>query len=256
VRRLLDEFAWNPWFTQTYWPENEPRVRLITRLAAQELPEAIARRTLEVGCASGYVAVLCALLGCDVVAVDADDDDRRSALFRRCGIAYRRTNLNDANPLSEFDAGAFHLVLLGEVFEHILNRPAGLLERIHQLLRPGGVVILTTPNPSTLANAVRLLRDRYLPWGTAEFLRTTKLDRDKVIDRGDIHYREYPAWVVGDLLVELGFEILGTRYVRSGSAPTQSLTKRGLKNVLRLAGLSGARLFAPGYVIWARKPAN
>ena len=49
------------------------------------------------------------------------------------------------------------VVVLGEVFEHILNHPAGLLQAVFRILRPGGTVILTTPNPSTLINAVRLL---------------------------------------------------------------------------------------------------
>jgi hypothetical protein len=103
-------------------------------------------------------------------------------------------------------------------------------------------------------NAIRLLRDGYLMWGTAEFLRETKLDGGKVIDRGDIHYREYPAWVVRDLLAELGYHIGSLRYIRAGIAPTHSFSKRWLKRLLLLLSLSGKRLFAPVYVIVARKP--
>jgi SAM-dependent methyltransferase len=253
VRSLLAEFAWNSWFTDSYWPENEPRIRLMARIAREQLPSPAGLRALEVGCGVGYVAYLFKLLGFDVSAVDAYDDERRDELFQKGGIPYQLTNLNDVSPLGEFPKESFDLVLLGEVFEHILNQPAGLLREIHRLLRPDGLLILTTPNPSTLANALRVLGDRYLLWGTPEFLRETKLNGDRVIDRGDIHYREYPAWVVRGLLAEIGYQVGAVRYVRTGIALKQPPMKRWLKWLLYLGGLSEVRVFAPGYVVWARK---
>jgi SAM-dependent methyltransferase len=255
VTDLLGEFTWNSWFMRSYWPENEPRVRLMAHLALARWPDPAARRVLEVGCANGYVAYLFSRLAFDVSAVDAYGDEKRADLFRKGGVAYAATNLNDAAPLAEFPAASFDLVLLGEVFEHILNHPAGLLRGIHRILRPGGLLILTTPNPSTLANAVRLLRDKFDLWGTRAFMTEVKLEGARVIDRGDIHYREYPARLVRDLLAEVGFRVEGVRYVRTGNAPTHAAVKRFLKRLLLLSGLAGKRLFAPGYVIAAAKPA-
>src|SRR5439155_11474834 len=99
-------------------------------------------------------------------------------------------------------------------------------------------------NPSTLMNAIRLLLDRYLLWGTFEFLRETKIDGGKIIDRGDIHYREYPAWVVRDLMADVGFRVGGMKYVRAGVAPTQSFGKRCAKRLLLTSGLASLGLFA------------
>lgn len=115
--------------------------------------------------------------------------------------------------------------------------------------------MLTTPNPSTLANSFRLLNDRYILWGTNEFLRDIKLDAGKVIDRGDIHYHEYPAWIVRDLMKELGYQIERVIYYNAGSAPTHSMAKRAVKRLLLVLGLAKKRLFAFGYIICARKPA-
>ncbi len=255
VHDLLDQFAWNPWFLNTYWPENEPRVRLMAQLALNHFSNPLGRPALEVGCANGFVAYLFRRLGFEVVAVDVPyDDPKRLELFEHGNIPFQGTNLNEVNPLSELASESYDLVLLGEVFEHILNQPTGLLKSIFRLLRPGGLLILTTPNPSTLANAFRLLRDSYILWGTPEFMRHTKIDGDKIIDRGDIHYREYPAWIVRDLLKELGYQVLGCRYIRSGTASTQSWPKRLVKHLIRLMGLSGWRLLAPGYVLWAKRP--
>lgn len=252
VRCLLDEFAWNSWFLDSYWPENEPRIRLLVRLALDHMPAN--SRVLEVGCANGYVAYLFRLLGFEVAANDAYDDEKRAELFRKGGVSYQETNLNVVDPLSDLPSESFDLVLLGEVFEHILNQPAGLLKSIYRLLRPGGMLILTTPNPSTLMNAVRIVRDVYILWGTAEFLRETKMDGGEIIDRGDIHYREYPAWVVRDLMGELGYMIDGVNYVRAGISSAQPVGKRWMKRLMMVSGLARLRLFCPGYVIWARKP--
>ena len=57
VQELLQEYSWNPWFMNSYWPENEPRVRFLVQMALEGLPAVDARRTLEVGCANGYIAV-------------------------------------------------------------------------------------------------------------------------------------------------------------------------------------------------------
>ncbi len=136
-----------------------------------------------------------------------------------------------------------------------LNHPAGLLQAVHRILRPGGVTLLTTPNPSTLANSVRLLGDGYVLWGTPAFLRDVKLRDGNVIDRGDIHYREYPAWIVMELMKELGYDVRSVQDYRAGIAPTHSAPKKLVKTLLALSGLSKTRPFALGYIIDARKPA-
>lgn len=253
VEGLLATYGENHWFRHTYWPENEPRIRLMVEHALAAFPVRANVRVFEIGCATGYVAYLFRLLGFTVVAVDAYEDPKRAACFQEAGIPFQLTNLNDAAPLREFTDASFDLVLLGEVFEHILNNPAGLLQSIHRLLRPGGRLLLTTPNPSTLANAVRVLRDNYQPWGTTEFLKLIKLDGTRIIDHGGIHYREYPAHVVRELLCETGFQIHAVKYVSGGVAPTQPAAKRFIKKLFMLLGLDRVRLFSLNYLISAQK---
>jgi SAM-dependent methyltransferase len=256
VEALLKEFSWNPWFLETYWPENAQRVKSIVELASKGgAPAAGSQRTvLEVGCASGYIACLFSELGFRVSAIDSYDESVRDEMFSRRLIAYTKGNLNDAPPLATFADHSMNVVVLGEVFEHILNHPAGLLQAVYRILRPGGTVILTTPNPSTLANSIRLLGDGYVLWGTQSFLREVKLNGSIVIDRGDIHYHEYPAWMVSDLMKEVGFRIESMQYYRAGIAPTHTLAKKAVKMLLALSGLSKTRPFALGYIIEGRKP--
>jgi SAM-dependent methyltransferase len=256
VEALLEQFSWNPWFLETYWPENAQRVKSIVELASKAVPP-LARRertVLEAGCANGYIAYLFSELGFRAYAIDSSDDARRDEMFARRGIAFTKGNLNDAPPLASFTDSSMDVVVLGEVFEHILNHPAGLLQAIHRILRPGGTLILTTPNPSTLANSIRLLGDGYVLWGTPSFLRDVKLNGNTVIDRGDIHYREYPAWIVSDLMKELGYRVESVQYYRAGIAPTHATAKKVAKTLLALSGLSKTRPFGLGYIIEARKP--
>lgn len=210
-------------------------------------------QAIEVGCANGYIAFLLSELGYRVDAVDAYSDPDRDKIFAKKGIRYWETNLNDVEPLANIPSGSYDLLLLGEVFEHILNQPTGLLRNCLRVLRPGGMMILTTPNPSTVMTAIRVLQDKYVLWGTDEFLRETKVDGHGVIDNGDIHYREYPARLVVGLMAELGFDVAGVRYVQMGVAKIHSPMKRLFKRILQATPLASSRLFSPGYVIWAHK---
>jgi SAM-dependent methyltransferase len=249
VPLLMEEFRWNEWFLETYWPENAPRMELIARLALAHSPRPENSRLLEVGCANGYAAALFRLLGFQVAAADAYDDRRREELFLRLGIPYTTTSLNDPEPLSQYPDASFDCVLLGEVFEHILNNPLGLLKALNRILKPGGQLVLTTPNPSTIANCIRVLQDNYVLWGSRDFARMSKFDGSRIIDEGGIHYCEYPMRVTCDLMREAGFTIGLQRYVAPGCARTQSPLKRLLKRLLMVTRLDRRRLLSPGYLV-------
>jgi 2-polyprenyl-3-methyl-5-hydroxy-6-metoxy-1,4-benzoquinol methylase len=103
---------------------------------------------LDIGCAQGTAAILLAERGYRVVAVDADPECLRYAGLRYefgdcsfvCADVNREGGLESVAPGTEFD-----LVLLGEVLEH-LPRPGTLLKTAATRLRPGGALIVTTPN--------------------------------------------------------------------------------------------------------------
>jgi 2-polyprenyl-3-methyl-5-hydroxy-6-metoxy-1,4-benzoquinol methylase len=73
------------------------------------------------------------------------------------GIEWIQADLN--NPLAAPDA-AFDTIVCIEVIEHLENPRAGFRE-FHRLLRPGGNLILTTPNQESLRSLASLVLGRH-----------------------------------------------------------------------------------------------
>lgn len=91
--------------------------------------------------------------------------------------------------------GSFDIVLYCEVIEHLLSDPAHSLKEIWRLLKPGGLLILTTPNVARLENVARMIAgaNLYDPYsGYGPYGR---------------HNREYTRHELWRLLTYLGFEV-------------------------------------------------
>jgi SAM-dependent methyltransferase len=56
-----------------------------------------------------------------------------------------------------FDAATFDVVLFCEMLEHLLMDPMAALRQIHRILKPHGVLVLTTPNVARLDNVLALV---------------------------------------------------------------------------------------------------
>jgi len=52
---------------------------------------------------------------------------------------------------------SFDFVIFAEIIEHLLNDPCKVLREIHRILRPGGQLILTTPNAARLENVAKFI---------------------------------------------------------------------------------------------------
>lgn len=70
-------------------------------------------------------------------------------------LQYHHFNIEeDPFPFSD---GSFDVVLFCEIIEHLLMDPVAVIRQVKRILKPSGVLILTTPNVARLENVARLI---------------------------------------------------------------------------------------------------
>jgi 2-polyprenyl-6-hydroxyphenyl methylase/3-demethylubiquinone-9 3-methyltransferase len=127
---------------------------------------------LDIGCGGGLVAEPLTRLGAQVTGIDPGPENIDAAKTHAAGmglaIDYRAATAEDiAASGASYDA-----VLLLEVVEHVPDVPA-FLKSVAPLLRPGGLVIVSTINRTLKAYAVMIVAAefvlRWVPAGTHQW---------------------------------------------------------------------------------------
>src|SRR5262245_1467968 len=113
-------------------------------------------RALDVGCGAGHLMAALARAGWTVEGLEPDPLAAEVAR-RTSGCAVSVGSLLNAN----LPSGAFNLVVLSHVFEH-LDEPHAALRRLAELLVPAGRAVLIYPNPAGLG--ARLFGNRWTEW--------------------------------------------------------------------------------------------
>jgi len=130
-------------------------------------------------------------------------------------LTYQGFNI-EQDPFPYPDA-TFDLVLYCEIIEHLVYDPVQTLYEIHRVLKPGGTLILTTPNPFRYTNILKFLRGQniYPPFsGYGGYAR---------------HNREFSAGELRRLLTACNYHVETLRVIhdRSYSHP------KGLDTIVR-----------------------
>ncbi len=163
IRREVAAFArgslapWEAAYLQYHGRRYQDTLRL--------LPEGHGRRLLDVGSFPGHLSALAQVRGWEVTGLNnAIEGAGPWALFlERC----RERKIEIASCEVERDAfpaptGSFDAVLFCELFEHLHWNPFHTLKEIFRVLKPGGLLILTTPNLRRVETLFRYLHD----WGS------------------------------------------------------------------------------------------
>jgi SAM-dependent methyltransferase len=110
-------------------------------------PRVAAGDVLDMACGEGYGSDVLARRASSVVGVDGNPDAHEHARLRygRPGLSFERGLVESFGSASQFDA-----VVFLQTIEHVQD-PAAVLAHFRSLLRPGGVVFVSTPNVLTLA---------------------------------------------------------------------------------------------------------
>jgi SAM-dependent methyltransferase len=182
------------------------RHRFAAMLRAMEGPRG---EVLEVGVTPGHFTQLLVGSGFRVSGVDLDPE-KRQALWQRLGVEVRRVHLErERLPYAD---GSFDWVVFSEVIEHLLYSPLTVLREFQRVLRPGGRLLITTPNELYFKSRLRTILRAAL-WMS---LSTREEFRHQMLLEGEARYTTHArTYTMGELtwLVEqAGLRVVRRRF--------------------------------------------
>ena len=152
-----------------------PRIEKVARLINQQPPG----KLLDVGYSEGSFADTLSRQGWRCVGLDLSPVSNPSIFLIRC-------DLNEGFPV---ESEAFDAVTAGEVIEHMLDEGA-FLQECCRVLKPGGILALTTPNLTFWVNRLLILMGKTPIFVTAPY-----------------HYHFHTRKTITQLIEERGFRV-------------------------------------------------
>ena len=190
-------------------------------------------RVLDIGCFDG--TLVSQLEDWEAHGVEGNREGARRAGEK--GVRIQNCDLDKGLPHTN---RFFDCVIAAEIIEHIYDTDRFLRE-IHRVLKPGGWLVLSTPNIACLTNRVKMLFGGYPRY--AEYRAG-----------GAGHIRVYTSYAIRDQIRENGFEVLKF----AGCNLPLPMHARWVPGWLKKFAVAGGDYF-PGLagqvVITAKKPA-
>ena len=166
---------------------------------------------LDVGCAAGTISRMMAENGFNVLGIDrVEEYVKVSKEFNSVpNISFElRDVLEDPFPPESFDCITFL-----ETIEHVEN-PSQFLKEYHRILRPGGHLIISTPNATSLKNFLYALSYRKKEKRKNIITSISKEPQFTGTQLEHISNWDFPTIV--RLLDKAGFEIVEHKFTRAG----------------------------------------
>jgi 2-polyprenyl-6-hydroxyphenyl methylase / 3-demethylubiquinone-9 3-methyltransferase len=154
---------------------NPLRLQYVERIASAGGRQIAAMRALDVGCGGGILSEALARTGAEVLGIDLApavlEVATLHALEAGVAVKYRGIAVED---LAREQPQSFDLITCMEMLEHVPD-PAGILQALATLVRPGGDIIVSTLHRTVKAFLVAIVGAehiaRVLPRGTHEYLK-------------------------------------------------------------------------------------
>ncbi len=215
---------------------HEVKVQVVRRF----LGDVRGMTVLDLGCGVGNFSALAATLGARPVACDFAE-----AMITRAAQRYghRFPVVRGSAEAPPFRNGCFDLVLAFDVIEHLYH-PQAMLTRVHEMLKPGGRLLLTTDNvaPFYVGFLPKYVRDAMRKW--RHLLHRTEDDPFAKYDTPlCTHVREYRFRELVTMVQSAGFALVA--YDTYSLRPRYSAFGRAVETALR----GPLRIYKWNYVI-------
>jgi 2-polyprenyl-3-methyl-5-hydroxy-6-metoxy-1,4-benzoquinol methylase len=147
----LREFYENPAVPASSGPDRAQRQARMLGEVLREIPAPA--RILDVGCGDGFATQIAAQRNAGHHFAGLDWAAGSLALARDRGLAVIRAGIDF--PALPIKPGSVDVVVMSEVIEHLVDTDSAV-EAVHRVLRPGGSLLLSTPNLAAWYNRALL----------------------------------------------------------------------------------------------------
>jgi 2-polyprenyl-3-methyl-5-hydroxy-6-metoxy-1,4-benzoquinol methylase len=204
-------------------------VRLVRALRALRTTVPSGGHVLDCGSYFGNASLMCASAGYTVDAIDSYRQyspalDPCVDLMQRAGVCV--SDFADYGlGLERIESARYDAVLCLGVIEHVPHTPRLLLEAINRILKPGGLLVIDTPNIAYLYNRLRFAQgESVLPPIAIQYGVTPPFEG---------HHREYTTAEVRWMLQALGHDNIVIETFNYSVYALRELNKEEVRNLQR-----------------------
>jgi 2-polyprenyl-3-methyl-5-hydroxy-6-metoxy-1,4-benzoquinol methylase len=240
------------------WKAEEERYAYAREVLLRAYPPPA--KLIELGAAPGVQSIALARCGYHVTAIDLgeapdtwgdelegiaahNEKGSMESAFERAGVDLILWDLERVPfPLAD---ESFDIILLTEVLEHLRDYPLRTLIEARRILKPGGILLLTTPNAASLQNRVRLALGHTVHTPLRDWMFGLPHAR---------HAREYTTTELRELTGAAGLEVVSVEsrhfHIASGRQSRSAvIAKQAIDKLSRARPSLGS-----GLAVLARRP--
>lgn len=196
------------------------RYKIALEYISKECKES--KKFCEIG-PGGVIVYIAKYSNADTSAIVSPRENHWNDIFKKYNIELSSWDLN--TPIDNKDLyESFDCIIFLETLEHLNRWPEQVIADIHKLLRPGGVMLLSTPNLVRISNRIRML------------LGKRPSNPFKYSDAGEHHVREFTLSELLEFMPESKWELIKTSYELPHSFGAKKFFKPILRIFRRLLG--------------------